>query len=122
MAWFRRKNDDESMDPQVLLATANAESPPAAVFVSGSFRMPVQDVFTITGRGTVVTGRVESGSVSKDQVVRLTRGDGSSREITIVGVEMFRKVVDTASAGDTVGLLLKSVPRQDIAVGDVLSA
>ena len=118
MAWFRRKNDDESMDPQVLLAKANAAAP---VYVPGPFRMSVQDVFTITGRGTVVTGQVESGSVSKNQVVRLTRRDGSMREITIAGVEMFRKIVDTASAGDKVGLLLKSVPRQDIAAGDVLS-
>ena len=83
--------------------------------------MPVEDVFTITGRGTVVTGKVESGAVSKGQKVRLTRADGSSREVEVSGVEMFRKVVDTAQAGDNVGLLLRHLDRSDVVAGDVLS-
>jgi translation elongation factor EF-Tu-like GTPase len=119
MAWFRRKSDDDdSMDAQVLLAKANAAQP---VSPAGPFRMPVEDVFSIQGRGTVVTGKIEAGSVTKGDTIRLTRTDGSEREVRVDGVEMFRKVVDTASAGDTVGLLLRDLRRDDIARGDVLS-
>lgn len=119
MAWFRRKaDDDESMDAQVLLAKAHAAQP---VSPSAPFRMPVEDVFTIQGRGTVVTGRIEAGSVNKGDTVRLTRADGSSREVHVDGIEMFRKVVETGTAGDTVGLLVRDLGRNDIGRGDVLS-
>jgi translation elongation factor EF-Tu-like GTPase len=126
MAWFRRK-DDESLDPQVLLAKANAETPaavamPTASFVGTGFRMTVGDVFTIRQRGTVVTGTIEAGAVTKGQTVRLTRQDGAARDVRVDGVEMFRKVVETASAGDTVGLLLRGLERDDIGKGDVLTA
>jgi elongation factor Tu len=84
--------------------------------------MTIADVFTIVGRGTVVTGQVESGSVSTGDTVRLTGPGGLPREIEIAGVEMFRKQVDTANAGDKVGLLLHKVDKQSLGRGDILSA
>ena len=122
MAWFRRAKDDESMDPQVLLAKADAAAPPPVAAAAGVFRMTVDDVFSIKNRGTVVTGTIEAGSVSKGGTVRLIRADGTARAVEVTGVEMFRKVVDTANAGDTVGLLLRSIERGDVSSGDVLSS
>jgi elongation factor Tu len=119
MGWLRRR-ESESLDPQYLLAQANATTPTAEGYGVG-FRMTVQDVFSIKGRGTVVTGQIESGSVGVGDTVRQTRLDGTSREVTITSVEMFRKVVKTASAGDNVGLLLRDLGRSDIGAGDVLS-
>jgi elongation factor Tu len=124
MALFRRKKAD-SLDPQYLLAQAEAQTPQpnAAAWTSGSgFRFTVEDVFVIKGRGTVVTGRMESGAVIKGATVRLTRMDGTRSDVTVTGIEMFRKVVDAASAGDNVGLLLRDVGREDVGRGDVLSA
>ena len=85
-----------------------------------AFRMTVQDVFTITGRGTVVTGLVASGSITAGDSVTLRRADGSTREVTVSGIEMFRKIVDTAVRGDNVGLLLRGVERNEIGRGDIL--
>ncbi|HZC69848.1 MAG TPA: EF-Tu/IF-2/RF-3 family GTPase [Jatrophihabitans sp.] len=120
MALFRRKNRD-SLDPQYLLEQAQAATPPAA-WTGGGFHFTVEDVFTITGRGTVVTGRIASGSVTKGDTVRQTRPDGSARDVTITGIEMFRRTTDTANAGDNVGLLLRNLGRDDIGRGDVLSS
>lgn len=118
MGWLRRKAED-SMDAQMLLAQAHAADPGPAV--TGGFRLTVEDVFSITGRGTVVTGRVVAGEVRVGSAVRLTRPDGTVRSATVDGVEMFRKTVDTARAGDNVGLLLRDLARDDIGRGDVLS-
>lgn len=85
-----------------------------------AFRMTVQDVFTITGRGTVVTGLVASGSITVGASVTLRRADGSTGEVTVSGIEMFRKIVDTAVRGDNVGLLLRGVERNEIGRGDIL--
>ena len=87
--------------------------------VSSEFRMTIEDVLSIAGRGTVVTGKVESGSISVGDVVNLM-GQSGVRMVTIAGVEMFRKIIDHASAGDNVGLLLKGVERQDCRSGDTL--
>ena len=122
MSWFRRRKDEESMDPQVLLAQAHEAIPPTLVKAPGPFRMTIADVFTIVGRGTVVTGQVESGSVSTGDTVRLTGPGGAPRKIEIAGVEMFRKQVDTANSGDKVGLLLCGVDKQSLGQGDVLTA
>lgn len=84
------------------------------------FRIKVEDVFTITGRGTVITGRVECGSVKIGDIVTLRRTDGSSREVAITGIEMFRKMLDMATQGDNVGLLLGGLTRNDVGRGDVL--
>ena len=83
------------------------------------FLMPVEDVFTITGRGTVATGRVERGTVKVGDTVEIV-GMGSKLSTVITGVEMFRKMLDQAQAGDNVGLLLRGVQRNEIERGQVL--
>ena len=84
------------------------------------FLMPVEDVFTITGRGTVATGRVEKGTVKVGDTVEIV-GMGSKLQTVITGVEMFRKMLDQAQAGDNVGLLLRGVQRNEIERGQVLA-
>ncbi len=84
------------------------------------FLMPVEDVFTITGRGTVATGRVERGTVKVGDTVEIV-GMGSKKQSVVTGVEMFRKLLDQAVAGDNVGLLLRGVERSDIERGQVLA-
>jgi len=83
------------------------------------FLMPVEDVFTITGRGTVATGRVERGTVKVGDTVEIV-GMNSKLQTVITGVEMFRKMLDQAQAGDNVGLLLRGVQRNEIERGQVL--
>jgi translation elongation factor EF-Tu-like GTPase len=118
VGFFRRKQED-SLDPQYLLAQANAATPPPDTDGAG-FRLTVQDVFSIRGRGTVVTGRIETGTVRKGDTLRQTRTDGTTRDVTVDGIEMFRKVTEQAMAGDNVGLLLADLGRDDIGAGDVL--
>ena len=123
--WFRRRNAD-SLDPDHLLAQAEAQPPQPSAWTwtwtsETGFRLTVQDVFTITGRGSVVTGRIESGSITKGATVHQTRTDGTSRDVTVTGIEMLRKTLDTASAGDEVGLLLHEVERNEIGPGDILT-
>jgi elongation factor Tu len=86
-----------------------------------TFRMTVEDVFSIRGRGTVVTGRIESGVINVGDEVNIQH-DTEVKKTTITGVEMFRKKLDQAKAGDNVGLLLKDVTRDDVQHGDVLTA
>ena len=88
--------------------------------VDHPFLMPVEDVFTITGRGTVATGRVERGVVKVGDTVEIV-GMGEKRSVVVTGVEMFRKLLDQAQAGDNVGLLLRGVDRKDIERGQVLA-
>lgn len=83
------------------------------------FLMPVEDVFTITGRGTVATGRVERGTVRMNDTVEIV-GMGAKRQTVITGVEMFRKLLDEARAGDNVGLLLRGIQRNEIERGQVI--
>ena len=85
------------------------------------FLMPVEDVFSITGRGTVATGRIERGRVKVQGEVELV-GFGDTRKTTVTGVEMFRKLLDEGLAGDNVGLLLRGVDKTDIQRGQVLAA
>ena len=87
---------------------------------TASFRVTVQDVFFITGRGTVITGTVETGSVSVGDSVTLRRVDGSARTVTVTGIEKFRQITDTAVKGENVGILLRSVERNEVGRGDVL--
>ena len=84
------------------------------------FLMPVEDVFTITGRGTVATGRVERGTVKVGDTVEIV-GMGSKKQSVVTGVEMFRKLLDQAVAGDNIGLLLRGIERADIERGQVLA-
>jgi elongation factor Tu len=84
------------------------------------FLMPVEDVFTITGRGTVVTGRVERGMVKTGEEVEIV-GLGSEKKSVVTGVEMFRKILDEGQAGDNVGLLLRGVGKEEVERGMVVS-
>src|SRR5690625_4673304 len=86
------------------------------------FMMPVEDVFTITGRGTVATGRVDRGQIKVGDEVEIIGLAEESSKTTITGVEMFRKLLDYAEAGDNIGALLRGVAREDIQRGQVLAA
>tara|TARA_B110000438_G_scaffold246298_1_gene247776 strand:- start:473 stop:1657 length:1185 start_codon:yes stop_codon:yes gene_type:complete len=88
--------------------------------VDKPFLMPVEDVFSITGRGTVATGRIECGIVKVGEELELV-GMGSDKKTTCTGVEMFRKLLDQGEAGDNAGLLLRGVDKEDIERGMVLS-
>jgi elongation factor Tu len=85
------------------------------------FMMPVEDVFSITGRGTVATGRVERGVLNVGDEIEIIGIDEDSRKSTVTGVEMFRKLLDYAEAGDNIGALLRGVSRDDIKRGQVLA-
>ena len=85
------------------------------------FMMPVEDVFSITGRGTVATGRVERGQVKVGDVVEIIGIVEEPKSTTVTGVEMFRKLLDYAEAGDNIGALLRGVAREDIQRGQVLA-
>jgi len=85
------------------------------------FMMPVEDVFSITGRGTVATGRVERGQVKIGDVVDIIGIVEEPKSTTVTGVEMFRKLLDYAEAGDNIGALLRGVSREDIQRGQVLA-
>ncbi|WP_178669062.1 elongation factor Tu [uncultured Eubacterium sp.] len=86
------------------------------------FLMPVEDVFTITGRGTVATGRVERGQLKTNDVVEMVGLEEEIKSTVCTGIEMFRKILDYAEAGDNVGCLLRGVQRTDIKRGQVLAA
>jgi elongation factor Tu len=88
--------------------------------VDKPFLMPVEDVFSITGRGTVATGRIERGIIKVGETVEIV-GMGSEKSTTVTGVEMFRKLLDEGQAGDNVGLLLRGVAKDEIERGMVLS-
>jgi len=84
------------------------------------FLMPIEDVFTITGRGTVVTGRIERGRVNVNEEVEIVGIKEKSTKTTVTGVEMFRKLLDTGEAGDNVGLLVRGIKREDVERGQVV--
>jgi elongation factor Tu len=89
--------------------------------VDKPFLMPIEDVFSISGRGTVATGRIERGRIQlNDKVQRV--GFGETKEFVVTGVEMFRKLLDDAQAGDNVGLLLRGAEKNDVERGQVLAA
>ncbi len=89
--------------------------------VDKPFLMPVEDVFSITGRGTVATGRVERGTVKVQDSVEIVGMTEKTRDVVVTGVEMFRKLLEQAMAGDNVGLLLRGVQRDEIERGQVLA-
>ncbi|WP_410656597.1 elongation factor Tu [Amycolatopsis sp. lyj-112] len=84
------------------------------------FLMPIEDVFTITGRGTVVTGRIERGRVNVNEEVEIVGIKEKSTKTTVTGVEMFRKLLDQGEAGDNVGLLVRGIKREDVERGQVV--
>jgi translation elongation factor EF-Tu-like GTPase len=115
MGWWpfgRRRTSDQDVD--VLLARAEAATP------TGTFRLTVEDVFSITGRGTVVTGRVESGRLDVGQRVELVRDGVPVAATEVTGIEQFRATLTTASAGENVGLLLRGWGKDAVHRGDVL--
>ena len=89
--------------------------------VDKPFLMPVEDVFSITGRGTVATGRVERGQLKVQDEVEIVGLTEESRKVVVTGIEMFRKLLDSAEAGDNIGALLRGVQRTDIERGQVLA-
>jgi elongation factor Tu len=88
--------------------------------IDGDFLMPVEDVFSISGRGTVVTGRIERGVVKVGEEIEII-GIKDTQTTTCTGVEMFRKLLDQGQAGDNVGILLRGVKREDVERGQVLA-
>jgi elongation factor Tu len=103
-----------------LLAALDGYIPVPERDVDKPFLMPVEDVFSITGRGTVATGRIERGMVKLQDEVEMV-GLGADRKTVVTGVEMFRKLLDEGQAGDNVGLLLRGVDKEEIERGMVLA-
>lgn len=105
---------------QSLLDTLDAYIPQPERAIDKSFLMPVEDVFSIQGRGTVATGRIESGIVKVGEEIEIV-GIRDTTKTTVTGVEMFRKLLDEGRAGDNVGCLLRGLKREDIERGQVLA-
>ena len=103
-----------------LMAEVDAYIPTPARKADEPFLMPVEDVFSITGRGTVATGRVERGTVKMADNVEIVGLTDEKKSTVITGIEMFRKLLDSAEAGDNVGLLLRGVQKNEIERGQVL--
>jgi elongation factor Tu len=113
---------DESAESAILelMEAVDSYIPTPERAVDRPFLMPIEDVFTITGRGTVVTGRVERGIVKTGEPVEIV-GIRPTRQTVCTGVEMFRKILDQGQAGDNVGLLLRGIERKDVERGQVVS-
>jgi elongation factor Tu len=103
-----------------LMAAVDESIPDPVRDTEKPFLMPVEDVFTITGRGTVVTGRVERGVINVNEEVEIVGIKPTSTKTTVTGVEMFRKLLDQGQAGDNVGLLLRGIKREDVERGQVV--
>ena len=114
-------NDPVYAPMKELMAAVDSYIPTPERPTDQPFLMPVEDVFTITGRGTVATGRVERGTVKVGDEVELVGLKNESSKTVVTGVEMFRKLLDQAEAGDNIGVLLRGVDRKDIERGQVLA-
>jgi elongation factor Tu len=116
------KRGDPDADPVFALMDAvDSYIPTPERAVDKPFLMPVEDVFTITGRGTVGTGRVERGQVKVQEEVEIVGLKDTASKTVVTGIEMFRKLLDVGIAGDNVGLLLRGVDKNDIERGQVLA-
>ena len=104
-----------------LMSTVDSYIPDPERATDKPFLMPVEDVFTITGRGTVATGRVERGTLHLNEEVEIVGIKEETRKTVVTGIEMFRKLLDEAQAGDNIGALLRGVQRTEIERGQVLS-
>jgi len=115
-------NGEEKWEKTVeeLMAAVDTYIPTPVRDVEKPFLMPVEDIFTIQGRGTVATGRVERGRVKVNEQVEIV-GIRDTRTTVVTGVEMFKKLLDEGTAGDNVGLLLRGVERKDIERGQVIA-
>ena len=103
-----------------LMDTVDSYIPDPQRATDKPFVMPVEDVFTITGRGTVATGRVEAGTLHLNEEVEIVGIKPEIQKTTVTGIEMFRKLLDEAQAGDNIGALLRGIKREDIVRGQVL--
>jgi len=110
---------DEASHVLELMAAVDSYVPEPSREVDKPFQMPIEDVFSITGRGTVVTGRVEQGVLRVGSEVEIV-GIRPTQRSTVTGVEMFRKLLDEARAGDNVGLLLRGTGKDDVERGQVV--
>lgn len=106
---------------QELMDQVDSYIPTPVREVDKPFLLPIEDIFTITGRGTVVTGRVERGKISLNTEVEIV-GLKPSKKVVVTGIEMFKKTLDFAQAGDNAGILLRGVDRADVERGQVLAA
>ena len=104
-----------------LMATVDEYIPDPERETDKPFLMPVEDVFSITGRGTVATGRVERGTLHVSEEVEIVGVKEDTRKVVVTGIEMFRKLLDEAQAGDNIGCLLRGVQRNEIERGQVLA-
>ena len=104
-----------------LMAEVDRYIPQPERAIDKPFLMPIEDVFSISGRGTVVTGRIERGVINVGDEIEVV-GIRDTRKTTVTGVEMFRKLLDRGEAGDNVGLLLRGIGREDVERGQVLAA
>ncbi len=103
-----------------LMAAVDSYIPQPVRELDKPFLMPIEDIFTITGRGTVVTGRVERGRVKTGEEIEIV-GFRDTRKTVVTGVEMFRKILDEGMAGDNVGLLLRGVDKEEVERGQVIA-
>ncbi len=117
-----KKGEDQWVDKiYELMDAVDAYIPTPERPVDQPFLMPIEDVFTITGRGTVVTGRIERGKVNVGDEVEII-GMTDTRKTTVTGIEMFRKLLDEGLAGDNVGALLRGIDKESVERGQVLAA
>jgi len=115
------EGDAEWSEKVMELMTACDDSIPEPTRdVDKPFLMPVEDVFSITGRGTVVTGRIERGTIHTGETVDIVGIKDKAQSTTVTGVEMFRKILDDGQAGDNVGLLLRGIKREEVERGQVV--
>ena len=117
------EGDKGELGEQAILSLAQALDtyiPTPERAVDGAFLMPVEDVFSISGRGTVVTGRIERGVIKVGEEIEID-GIAPTVKTTCTGVEMFRKLLDQGQAGDNVGILLRGTKREDVQRGQVLA-
>ncbi|MEY4322538.1 MAG: elongation factor Tu [Actinomycetota bacterium] len=122
VAAFPALNGDAKWAQSILdlMAAVDAHIQTPARETDKPFLMPVEDVFTITGRGTVVTGRIERGIIKVNEEIEIVGIRPGSTKTTVTGVEMFRKLLDEGQAGENVGLLLRGTKREDVERGQVL--
>ncbi len=114
--------DDESIKPiYELIDTMDDYIPEPERAVDQSFLMPIEDIFTIEGRGVVSTGRIERGKIQEGDDVEIVGMGGEVTETVVTGIEMFQKTLDEGQAGDNVGLLLRGIKKEDIERGQVIA-
>ncbi len=122
VAAFPALNGDQKWGETIieLMDAVDESIPTPEREIEKPFLMPIEDVFTITGRGTVVTGRIERGIVKVNEEVEIVGIKDTSMKTTVTGVEMFRKLLDEGRAGENVGLLLRGIKRDDVERGQVV--